>query len=418
MKSIAWRLAFTLILFTIAVTPPAAAAIGPGELLVELDKAIRGQATNTNLWKNELDIDFSKWSGGGSQNLPVVAAAIALFEDPIGVDQFGTPYNIFDWWETFFLCQNGNGCPLATPGSLQYMKGSELLSNTYDASVTTSVAAVNYYHHTVAFNGQLADARLYLRKTWSLYALAAGSGPARNVTLERDAPEGTTNGICHLNLHGQFYYTGPFMAVAGARSTHAHMCQDDRGPLFARAIGFFMSKNLRESTGQASVLNYIEANFGGNPWNENVYALDAASQQLVRDHLTQGNQAATFVGVLNNGATRFRRTMRFLGWPGVRVSVMEGNPSRTTQAIYAIKYTASTQHAHVLYPWGDSRNGLTEGYGVLLPNTSSPTQVEASNLAPGESSNGFHGTRVVSMGIPTSTPQYHVVIGNFATFQQ
>lgn len=408
-----------LVLASVAATP-ASAGTNPSDLLAELAKAVRGEPTDTALWKSHLDTDFSSWRIGGSQNLPVIAAAIALFEEPLGTDADGNPYDIFTWWETFFACQNGTGCPLADPGRLRFMKGSEVLSNTYDAAVTTSVAAVNYYRFTIGFHAELTEARLYLRKTWSLYALAAGSGPASSLIDRRGDAGGPETKTCHLNARGQFYYTGPFMALAGARSTSAHYCQDDRGPLFARAIDFSLSKNLRETVGQADVLDYIETHFAGNSYGENVYALDPASRQLVRDHLTQGDEASTFVGVLNNGATRFVRTMRLLAWPGVRVSVLEGNPNRNTAAVYGAKYTASSQQAEMLYPWNEeaARNGITEGYGRLLPGVLSPTTVEASNLADGESPNGIHGTRVVSMGIPTSTPQYHVVIGDFAAFEQ
>lgn len=422
MKSINRTLSLFLSLFLLVAFASPAVAQTPGDLLAELNKAIRGQTTNTSLWKNQLDIDFGNWRVGGSQNLPVIAAAIALFEDPIGIDQFGGSYNIYDWWEDFLNCQNGAGCSVSNPGSLVYMKGSELLSNTYDASVVTSVAAVHYYQYTVQFRSELANSRVYLRKTWSLYALAAGTGPADTVIDRRGDSGGPDVGPCQVNLQGQFFYTGPFLALAGARSTNAHYCQDDRGPLFARAIDFFMSKNLRETTAQANVLDYVEANFGGNPWNENVYALDSAARQLVRDHLSLADEAGTFVYVLNNnGATRFSRTMRFLAWPGVRVSVMEGNPNRNTAAVYGAKYTASSKDAEMLYPWNESaaRNGITEGYGKLLPSVTSPTTVEASNLASHESPNGFHGTRVVSMSVPTSTPQYHVVIGRtFGAFEQ
>ena len=66
----------------------------------------------------------------------------------------------------------------------------------------------------------------------------------------------------------------------------------------------------------------------------------------------------------------------------------------------------------------DTRNGITEGYGKLLPDVFYPNTVEASNLADWETANGFQGDRTVSMPIPTSGRLYHVVIGDFVGYLQ
>jgi hypothetical protein len=127
-------------------------------------------------WEARLDWTFLRWRNGSSQNWGPLAHAIALWRPPVPGK---TLADNVQWWHTFFDCQNG-GAPCVVPGvsdpvHLKYMKGSELLSPTYDAAVTSGIASVHYWAKRNN-NQALADkARRYLRITFAMYSLASGS---------------------------------------------------------------------------------------------------------------------------------------------------------------------------------------------------------------------------------------------------
>lgn len=404
---------------------PVAEAQNPDQLVTDLHNALTNQPYQYN-WGSQLNLNFDCWSKGCSQNLPVIAAAIALIDNPVTAN-----WNMYNWWSTFLDCQNNAAsCPHAT--SLRFFKGGELLSSTYDWSVVTSVVAVNYEARRT---GQiwLADkARLYLRKNWVLYALAAGSGPARQLRHDNQPnaaghPECPVNGgtglflkPCQINAVGQLVYDGPFLALAGARSGHSHVCQDHRGPLLVRAIDYPITVNKRESIPQAAVLDFIESQWGFFGLSENPYALTLSDRNLIKDHIANENQVGTFLFVLNNSGTRFASEMHFFAWPNARMSVLERNLSHNTPGcVYAIKHDDTTDEAHFLHPWNpQASQGYRVGYGRLLPNEWSPTSVEGRNFDPNHPDDAFKGPSghqcgdvTVSMSVPAGIPSYHVVVG-------
>lgn len=372
-----------------------------GEWVDQLYYALTDQPYTQN-WQAKVDLDFSSWDGG-SENIPVVAAAVALVED---TDSF----DIIPWWHTFLDCQNGNTCTVARD-NLRFMTGAEQMSNAYNWSVMVSVATVNWWARLHGDWALQNKARVYLRKNFALYALAAGDGPAltyrhdldkNNDHQPVDGGDGVYTDYCHMNIHGtNIWFDGPFLAMAGARSGQSWFCQDDRMPLMARAIAWPLTKNGRETLPQSSVLNYLQSTWPASE-AENVYALDATARQIMRDQINFANQVPTMLWVLNNnGATRLHETMHFIGWNGARATLLESNPNGNKPgAVFGAKYTSSNQQAHMLYPWyGQFSGGYGRGYGKLLPTATSPTSAEA------------FGIVTVTMGLPAASPIYHVVLG-------
>lgn len=111
----------------------------PGKILAEINSLVgTGSPLFACNYKPHLDPYFNQWTVGGSQNLPVLAAAAALWDAPV--------VNGFDyrsWWQTFFFNQStGSGST-----NIQYFKGTELFSNVYDSAVVAAVIAANYWSY-------------------------------------------------------------------------------------------------------------------------------------------------------------------------------------------------------------------------------------------------------------------------------
>lgn len=394
-------LACAAALFAVLSLAPTADAQTIGDWVDELYLALTNQPHQLN-WQGQLDPTFNCWQVGCSQNIPVVAAAIALVEDPV-------TYNIIPWWHDFLDCQNGNVCNQSAQ-HLPYMTGSEQMSNFYNWSVMVSVATVNWWARHNGDPTLQNKARVFLRKNWALYALAAGDGPALTYRhdidpsskLPVDGGNGVYTDYCHMNIHGtNIWFDGPFLAMAGARSGQSWFCQDNRMPLLARATAWPLTKNGRETVPQSSVLNYLQSTWPSGD-AESVYAVDSVARQILRDQINFGNEVSTMLWVLtNNGATRLRETMHFIGWSGARATLLESNPNGNKPgAVFGAKYTSSNQQAHMMYPWyGNFSGGYGPGYGQLLPTATSPTSAEA------------FGIVTVTMGLPAASPIYHVVLG-------
>lgn len=123
-------------------------------------------------WIERNDPSFSAWENGGSYNLPVVAAAVGLYRFRNGIMAVKNPtagsYKItyVNWWIWYLASQTGRDPkaylpdpfvpPPARP-NLPYFKGSELLSNLYDAPVVTSIVAVHYWAHRYQNNPAVVD---------------------------------------------------------------------------------------------------------------------------------------------------------------------------------------------------------------------------------------------------------------------
>lgn len=415
-------LSAVVLLSSLLSTPPAVAQT-PGDLMEELYTALTTPGRiSTSKYLNSLSLDFNSWRVGGSQNLPVIAAATALIETSKPSPPPGLTLNqMIDWWTKFLTCQNNPGsCTVPTPASLVYFKSGEVFSYTYQWSVDASVLTVNWWAHRNNNPALQLAARIYLRKTWSLYGLAAGTGNADTYLDNTDAATGIVNDSvifqhrCHRTAGGQVNYNGPFLALAATRSSPGFFCADDKAVLYSRAIAWPSLKANWERLPQKNVRTYLETNWPGNPYGESVYALNAGERQLLMEQMSQGSWTSTLLGVINSDGTRFQAPIHFLAWPGVRVSVIEttpaliNNPGKTA---FAVKYDAGLKQGHFLYPWNkDPSAPYRHGQAKLLPNATSPTQIEASSKRDDETV-GPHGLHIVRFNVPATQPMYHVVVG-------
>lgn len=422
----------------VAACPTTQNATTPGQLLKELGAALRSDPCKYYHWEKHYDSTFNSWTNGGSMNLPVVAAAIKLIRDS---DKTAA----VDWWNKFLTCQNTPGSCVVGQGNISYFKSTEITSNKYDFAVVASVVAVNWFAHADSRGSALQNlARSYLRKNWSIYALAAGRTWSETLLDDVDgtgAPSGNGCGEyskkCNRTDNNLLFFTGPFLALAGTRSgPGSRACYDDRAVLFAYAVAWVDElgstggfKNLKEHADQASVRTYVQNNWPGNVYGENVYALNPNEQSLIRDHIFNANQTTTLVGVISGGGTRFVIPMRFFGWSdGTRLSTLgrhiNNNPGGT---VYALKFDPAIRRAHLHYPWYESKNGPYRsayfGYSRTVTNTAPgfcgfPTalnaQLETWNDVPSgpcpDAPDCKHPTKTVWLPLPTSGKVYEVVI--------
>ncbi len=408
----------------------------PGGLLADLDWAMKeyaGPAPHAK-WEKRLDWNYSRWQES-SENWGILAHAIALWKDAPWYpndpnSRKATDAEKLNWWKTVLKCQLGATCTPTAP-KIRYFKGSEIFSSDYDASVTLAVAAVHYWAARIKFDSELELlARSYLRATFGAYALAAGNSHAQQLKVDLSATE-YAQGNCQTASGGVFF-AGPFITMAGMRSPASALCQDDRGPLFNRAIerNLASDQNKREAIEKRLVGAYIQEKWGNQ--DVNVYGLnnaesgadlsDANTSKLWR-HIN-GTLAHDYI--LSNmfqwtsgSTTYYIRTIvpyHFLGWGAttpVRMTVMEDNLNANTAPTYAVKYDASTLTGEALYPWvaQSHRHFITHGYGRMEPSAANPSTVRASNIDAddGDVVSAAHGERIVTMS-GTSSPQYHVIL--------
>lgn len=393
----------------------------PCTMLKDLAHAIRGEATEWN-WAAHLDSTFNNWSVGGSANLPVIAAAIALYKQPVA------GFDPIRWWTDFLNCQTGGSCPYTN--NVRYMKGHEVMSPLYDAAVVTSVAAAHYWATTQNNVAVRDGARKYLKQTSALYALAAVPNPARTYTADKftlissTCPKTYSQTVqtlnCQVSANGVLKNNGPFIAIAGARAGFDDVpCYFDGNTLLARAVQWPNVTRTMESTEQYDVLDYLECNWNEAAYGVNLYGNDTARRQLLRNHIL-GNpySAPTLVQIIQ--PAKFIREYRFVTWPGgQRMTLLTDNPNGNTAPLYGAFVDPATQNARTLYPWpGNSRQQITSGYGRFLPSNLAPTTAEAGNIDPGQAATCEHNNTTVQMTLPSGSPLFQVVVDQAGARQE
>ena len=392
----------------------------PGPLEDELLIAIKNPQSSFSItwWPQCLEPDFGSWSGGGSNNLPVVAAAIGLFREPyLGMRIPPSPYNTrtsinyVEWWVKYLGSQLGDLTP-AVP-KLRYFKGTEPFSNTYDGPVVSSVIAVRYWAQKNG-HSQLADyARRYLRANWAIYGMAAGKGPADRYFVDGRTATTSPSQVPALNTeyspwtplrtNGGYKYSGHFIALAGARSELSHASSDDKPALYDRAIGY-TPQITNENPPQAALLNYLQTQWP-TALSESLYALNGTDRSNLNTLRDYGSNAYDFLPWL--AKIRTIKTFRVLGWTDYRASIMEGNSNGNTPNMYGVKYGPSESSpnlklASFLFPWSD-RNGAGAPEGWCRLETG---RMVASN----DPGNDNHPLMQVSVTLPTSMPLFHLVL--------
>lgn len=427
----------------------------PCALDLDLKRAINGQPTLSN-WMAQLDWNYSSWNGVsnpdtpahlrfGSQNLPVLAHAIALWK--------GLP-GAAGWWSTFLTCQTGDPCTYANPypnQHIKYFKGTEPFSNVYDYHVTAAVVAVRYWAVRKLLNNPANDsardlgnkARRYLRLNWALYTLGAGKQSAQKL-LHRFNLKNPGDQLCQQK-DGADTYNGYFIAMAGMRSRYfpQDVCEDDRATLLMEALEIPYFAKWESTT--LDLVRDIESQPQGNFFDpgENVYALTKAHRDILMQHVQDGSQAKFLTDFLST--VRLSTPYHILGWynPNTKfhtiVSMMEKNYNHNTSAVYAYKYTEVNRTVQIIYPWSNKdsevrcgtphnrapyRLQISNGYARFAPVGSSiPSLIESSNRDfndPNDTPSCVHedGKPIFdSMQIPAGGWQYHIFfdIGKSAT---
>jgi hypothetical protein len=393
----------------------------------DLLAAVNGQPTSYN-WEGWLDSSFTSWQTGnfGSNNMPVLAAAIALWTND-------TSFNAVSWFTTFLTCQN-KSADCTVSNDLRYMMGHEIMSPIYHAYVAAAVASVNLWANTATggpASGLGPLASQYLRNTSALYTLAAAPGPATTATYTLITRTGGTCGsTCALDgdtfssapttlsCQPTSLYNGPFVDMAGARSGSTDPCDSNSDPFLARAIAWPGVTHAIEVYEQGNLLNTLESKWPSTI-TFNLYGNNAARRTLLQGHVNGTFNPGTLTEILVG--TRYIREYYFISWPGTRASLLTNNPEtcgsltpECTAAMFAVVWNQSTSQATFLYPWWPSafRSCVTSGLGTLLPNATSPTSIEAQNIdtGGGESATCYHGSQTVSVGLPTTAPSFEVVL--------
>lgn len=390
----------------------------------DLLAAVNGQATSYN-WQGWLDSSFTSWTSYGSNNMPVLAAAIALWTND-------TAFNPVAWFTTFLTCQNTSSSCTKT-NNVRYMMGHEIMSPIYHGYVAAAIASVNLWAN-IAPGGPASGlgplASQYLRNTSALYTLAAAPSSATTAAYTLVT---RTAGVCgsgcaldndtfttaptSLSCQPTNQYNGPFVDMAGARSGSTDPCNSNSDPFLVRAIGWPGVTHALEVYEQGNLLNTLESKWPtGN--SQNLYGNDSNRRTLLRNHINGTFDPGTLTQILRG--TRYIQKYYFLTWPGTRASVLTNNPEtcglngECTAAMFAVTWNQSTSQATFLYPWYPSRfrSCVTQGVATLLPNDLSPTSISAQNINTGigESATCEHGSQDVSTSLPSTSPSFEVVL--------
>lgn len=360
----------------------------PGELLWDLERAVSGHPTQCS-WEKKLSLDFRSWARGSSNNLPVIAAAIALYEYPAGQKR----QQIISWWMKYLNAELGIELAEGMPPVLQYYGASEVNASVYQHYNLSSVLAVRLWADQNGNKQLLGLTRQYVRVAWAMFALSASNG-----------------GVSSIHNDGEQIppspkrFRGPALALSGARSNDRWAQYWGREFLFYRAVKWPTGNSNPEPDEQTALLNSLESQF---PPARSLYGMPAGQQAELRRLVNTGQVPLFLENML--GSIRTIRPFHIVGWDGVRASLMEGNPNRNTQPTYGMVYftkpkAASGQELHVLYPWNKPRKGITEGRAKL---DFTAGFMEASN-EPGSKQHPLKTVRID--GLPTTAPLFHLLL--------
>ncbi|MEM1205413.1 MAG: LamG-like jellyroll fold domain-containing protein [Acidobacteriota bacterium] len=380
---------------------------GPGDAVQAIHDVLDGGSAQCR-WRGEFK-DFNRpWY---SFNLPQLAAALMLLEEP---QHQTTAGDMWDFWAKYLRWELGD---LAPSHPFGYFGGHEITSGNYQHYRISAVLAV-HYHARRQGRATVADlAKRWLRAAWGIHALSAGRGAVKTIHDRGQIEDG------QLNIRDELYYTGPYLALAGARSSENHWRGVDRAYYFARATGIQPTKTGRESDYQENLRTWLEASWAqhvSSSGSDRLYGLTANANgeaQSLRNLVFQDQYPSALVDNLL-GSIRTMEGLNFVGWQKVRATLLEKNPNFNTAPTFGMAYWHDAHHAagqelHVLYPWtravGSSRpyrHDIEAGLGVLRLGVALP-YMEADNR-PG---NSRHPLTTVRIDLPTSTPLFHVRLG-------
>ncbi|HSL83691.1 MAG TPA: DNRLRE domain-containing protein [Thermoanaerobaculia bacterium] len=316
------------------VTDGSLKACTVGELKAELDHILKtGNLLYACDYKPKLSPTFTSWNGS-SENWPVVAAAIALFDGPI---VNGTDYRI--WWQNFFNQQAST----SGSGHINYFKGSELFSNAYDATTTTGVLAARFWSHVNGHSTIKSLAADYLRRTW--YAWALATSPQAFDSVWRNI--GSTREQVALKYTGQDYC--PTLALASPRSSMRYD-GDDKRWLLAKVLGYSQTCFVEER--MKRVVDYV---VGQYPDVSGLTSTERSSLQALINNTTIPGNLSTVLG-----AVRMERDFHWLLWSdGRRATYYIGhqlnnniNVGAGIHTVYTALFNRSTLDLDLLFAEG------------------------------------------------------------------
>lgn len=329
-------------------------ACEPGGLWNELESVlITGQpAWSSCDYRKQLSGDFGNWSRGASENLPVLAAGIALHHD-LWAWGGGAGGDWARWWVDYLGSQLDlvNPAPVA---KLEYFKGSEMFSNNYDAITVGGVTAAHLWasksSHPLAPTVS-SYARQWLRANWYVYALAAGSRPAEGGTRIRE-----WNEQMEPDPNRVSYY----VAMSSPRSWPTLYLPTL--PLFGRAAG--LPVGGWQPSHEKRVLDLMQGRWTRT--DVNLYGLTGAQRSAIRslidDEALPADLFSTFSGL------RTIRDFHFLIYPNARVTVLEGStPNRNHETtIFAARFNNVSGWAMILTPWYGDTSGAANSCQLFL----------------------------------------------------
>lgn len=347
----------------------------PGQLLAELNNLVQtGNLLYVCDYKPNLSPTFNAWAGG-SENLPVIAAAIALFDGPV---INGTDYRT--WWPSFFNHQAST----SGTGHVNYFKGSELFSNVYDAATTIGVLVARYWAHVHANSTIESLAADYLRRTW--YAYALGTSPQAFDSIYRD------QGSTRTWIAGQ---TGqcPTLALASPRSK-MYYGQDSKRWLTAKILGY--NQTCYKLPDHKPIVDYVVSQYSG------VSGLSSSEVTSLRALINNTTIPSNLASVL--GVVRMERDFHWLLWSdGRRVTYYLGqqlnnniNFSGGKHTVFTAMFDRSTLDLDLLFAEG--KNNVS-----CIDLSSRRVFVDDQSLA------GCSSTNWITL--PPDNPTHHFVLG-------
>jgi hypothetical protein len=350
----------------------------PGELTAELEHLLlTGNLLYACDYTQDLSPTFSAWSGG-SENKPVVAAAIALFVGPV---VNGTDYRI--WWQNFFTQQ----ASITGSGHINYFKGSELFSNVYDASTTMGVLVARYWAHVSNHTTIKSLSADYLRRTWYAWALATSPQAFTTTTVWR--VQGTTR----TQIPVSDPKLCPTVALASPRS-RMYYDSDNKRWFLAKILGY--NQTCYKTAALKTIVDHVVLQY------PDVSGLTSTQWTALRALINSTAIPSDLTSVL--GVVRMERDFHWLLWSdGRRASYYIGHqlnnnikPSGGKETVFTAIFFPSTRVLDLLFKEG------TGNWSCIDP-SSRRVFADVSSAACPSSTNWIT--------LPPDNPTYHYVLG-------
>lgn len=378
----------------------------PGEMLQHLGVALgaAGMTAPACTWTPALDPTYNSWAVGGSQNLPAIAAATALVTNR---NFNGTDWAA--WWSTYLDAQLGlRNADATLPPNLKFFAGTEALSRTYWWTNLNAMLAVHYWARVR--NAGSSDAQIIALGNSAERLLRTNAYIASLTASESLSGVRSVNSVYQNSLPkstlGTGNYTGPFLALASGRAKWGFSVEINHAAMLGRALGLPAGSPAgREDTRQVQLVTWLVARW--TPTTSSLFGLTsgdvAALRTLIDNAVLPANLSAVLSGIATANVTHF------LGWPGVRCSLIEGNTNYNTYPLpaecwYRSGPLSGAREVNFLEPFQD-RNKVPQmsAFVDLVGHYMEATQ----QGVPGDST---YPATTVRMPIPSATPAFHVVL--------